>query len=79
MRLLGRLFFIIRKFRKKKQLLRSDLGMYDVIIIGAGVSGAATARELSRPLQHRFQIPVLVHSGNAHKGSAGQIMGYGPF
>ena len=31
------------------------------------------------PLQHRFQIPVLVHSGNAHKGSAGQIMGYGPF
>ena len=48
MRLLGRLFFIIRKFRKKKQLLRSDLGMYDVIIIGAGVSGAATARELSR-------------------------------
>ena len=27
---------------------RSELKMYDVIIIGAGVSGAATARELSR-------------------------------
>ena len=40
MRLLGRLFLQIS--------LRSDLRMYDVIIIGAGVSGAATARELSR-------------------------------
>lgn len=29
-------------------MIKSDLGMYDVIIIGAGVSGAATARELSR-------------------------------
>ena len=36
MRLLGRLFLQIS--------LRSDLRMYDVIIIGAGVSGAATAR-----------------------------------
>lgn len=59
-------------------LINALYNLVDAYFIGGLGESQMGAISIAFPLG-QVVVGLLVHSGNAHKGSAGQIMGYGPF